>query len=362
MSDRFPLIEVKGSPRERGLQYGEAARDRIALSREMYRAAFRKNGLEWEQVRELSSRYIAAIREYDADLMEEIEGIAAGANQEVETIVALNARTELMYWKPKQDEDSEGCTGAIALPEATADGHLIHGQNWDWKKEAIETAVILKVKPDAGPAFITFTEAGLLARCGMNSAGIAVTGNFLQSDRDFGRSGIPIPFVRRKILASASLADAVGVVIRSPRTFSSNHMISDAAGFAINLEASPEEVFWLLPERGMLIHANHFKNPAAKAKLMDTVVSRFPDTLYRDYRVESVLVPKHGRIGVRDFQEAFRDHYGKPEAVCRHLPTGTVDMAIQTVASVIMDTTTGKMWVARGPVCENEYYEYTLES
>jgi hypothetical protein len=32
-----------------------------------------------------------------------------------------------------------------------------------------------------------------------------------------------------------------------------------------------------------------------------------------------------------------------------------------TVASVIMDLTARRMWVALGPPCENEYSEYSLD-
>lgn len=365
MAGSFPLIHVEGSARERGRQYGRAAGQRVLKSLEIYTGAFEKNGLKWPQVKELARRFMDVIAEYDPDFLEEIRGIAEGSEQEVESIVALNARTELLYWKGPENQarggPTDGCTGAIAMPEVTASGRLLHGQNWDWRPECIDSAVVVRHVPDRGPSFVTFTEAGLMARCGFNSAGLAVTGNFLQSDQDFGRSGVPIPFIRRRILTSDSLAAAVGAVIRSPRAFSSNHMISDAAGEAINLESAPEEVFWLHPEGGLLVHSNHFRNPAAKVKLKDTGVGRYPDTLYRDRRVEAHLASRRGRITVDDFKQAFRDHYGKPNSVCRHAaerPGGTV---IMTVASIIIDAAARKMWIAPGPACEHEYTEYELD-
>ena len=36
----FPLIELSGSPRERGRQHGQAAPDRIKRGIEMYRSRF----------------------------------------------------------------------------------------------------------------------------------------------------------------------------------------------------------------------------------------------------------------------------------------------------------------------------------
>ena len=78
--------------------------------------------------------------------------------------VAINARTELLYGRPAEERitSPEGCTGAIVLPEATAAGRLLHGQNWDWRDECLETGIILRISPEAGPRILSFTEAGLL--------------------------------------------------------------------------------------------------------------------------------------------------------------------------------------------------------
>ncbi len=57
MSVRIPLIEASGAPRERGRQYGEAARDRIEQSIGFYSAAFEDgSGLTWGRVCELAPR------------------------------------------------------------------------------------------------------------------------------------------------------------------------------------------------------------------------------------------------------------------------------------------------------------------
>ena len=61
-----------------------------------------------------------------------------------------------------------------------------------------------------GPDILTFTEAGGLARHGFNAAGVAISANYLRSDRDFARPGIPLPFIRRRVLEQAHLAPAMG--------------------------------------------------------------------------------------------------------------------------------------------------------
>ena len=74
---------------------------------------------------------------------------------------------------------------------------------------------------------------------------IGLTGNFLKCDRDEGRRGLPIPVVRRRILASRTFFEATEAVYRSPRSFSANLMISHDQGEAMDFEATPDEVFWI---------------------------------------------------------------------------------------------------------------------
>src|SRR5215469_495882 len=100
-----------------------------------------------------------------------MRGIAAGAEVAFEDVVLLNARTEILKLAERPDVrarlmESEGCTGVVVLPEATADRGVIHAQNWDWKAECAETAIVLRIRSDDGPDILTFTEAGGLARSG----------------------------------------------------------------------------------------------------------------------------------------------------------------------------------------------------
>jgi len=202
-------------------------------------------------------------------LYEELEGIAHGCGRDLGEIVALNARTELLYGDPvssaERGIEADGCTGAIALPAATADGHVLHGQNWDWREESAELAMVIMAEPADGPRFLTLVEAGTLARCGLNEAGIAITGNFLKASAEFAPDGLPAPFIRRTVLGSSNLHDALGSVICTPRSFSINVMISHAEGEAFDLETTPEHVFWLRAENDLLVHANHFVSEAARA-------------------------------------------------------------------------------------------------
>lgn len=363
MTAAFPLITVAGTPRQRGLQYGRQARERIEISVEIYGRAFDRLAMRWEDVALRARSFMPRIKAFDPAFLEEIEGIAEGAGLTTEHIVALNARTELLYGgdAPSKELQGEGCTGVIAMPEVTRDGKLLHGQNWDWIADCARSAIVLRADPGNGNPFLSFMEAGMLARAGMNKAGVALTGNFLACDRDQARQGVPIPLIRRRILEAPDFAVAVNAVYEAPRAFSNNMMISFAAGAAVNLEASPDEVFWLKPENGLLVHANHFKSPGALAKVRDTGISISPDTLYRDDRVEQYVAPRRGRITVADLQAALLDRFGAPKAVCREPTPGPGGANAATVATIVMQPADGRMWIAPLPYLGAEFTEYSLE-
>lgn len=363
----FPLVEIAGNARTRGRQYGKLAMERVHRSIDIYKAGFLESGVDWPKARAVARAFLPRIESYSTEAIEEMRGIAEGADAPVEDIVAINARTELLYGRHgdkipagEEDKDDDGCTGAIALPETTANGHLIHGQNWDWRDECADSAVVLHITPDKGPRILCFVEAGMLARAGMNSAGVALTGNFLECERDARREGIPVPIIRRQVLMAEDLASAVNVVMQAPRAFSNNLMLSQSGGEAVDLEATPDEVFWMTPENGLLAHANHFVTAAAHAKVRDTGLVRNGDSIYRDRRVRGYLERARGRITVETFKEAFQDRYGSPRAVCRTATRGPGGRVSSTVATLIMDTTAGILWVAPRPYGPYRFTEYRL--
>jgi hypothetical protein len=201
-----PFVDVSGTPYERGRQHGAAVPQRVKRSIELYGGQLDELGYDAKAKSALIAEFASEIEHFGAHYIEEMRGIADGAGVALEDIVMVNARTEviakarLVKNKPieAQEELDDGCTGAIILPERSASGELIHGQNWDWKAECAETAIVLRVRRTDGPDFLTFVEAGGLARCGMNAAGISITANYLESERDFTQGGVPLALIRRK--------------------------------------------------------------------------------------------------------------------------------------------------------------------
>ena len=133
----FPLIHIDGSPTQRGRMYGEAACTEIHRSLTFYtKSIIPAAGLSWgalcDDVMERVPRWAAA----EPDLIEEAAGIAAGAGIELADVLALNTRGTFVQMGEEQHdvEPEEGCTSFAVLPEASRDGHMWTGQNWDYLK------------------------------------------------------------------------------------------------------------------------------------------------------------------------------------------------------------------------------------
>jgi isopenicillin-N N-acyltransferase-like protein len=368
MVEPFPLIEISGPPHERGRQYGQKAADRIRKGTSHYFAQLKELALDSAGLSALVRDYLPVIEAFEPTYIEEMRGIAEGANVPFEDIALLNARTEILKLanpeiraRLKTPEDPDGCTGVVVLPQAAGAGRLIHAQNWDWKRECAETAVVLKVRRDDGPDLMTFTEAGALGRCGFNAVGIAITANYLESDRDYRQVGVPLALIRRKVLENEHVALAMRTVYCTRKSAANNMIVSHHDGVAIDFECAPDETFQVHPDRGLLVHANHFVSPVALTKLKDTGIANTPDSLYRDIRVRDLLQPHVGAITFETVKSALFDDFAHPWSVCRPPRRNLSNNLSATVAMILMEPASGSMEVAPLPALNRQFTSYRLD-
>ena len=363
---QFPFISVSGTPFERGLLYGQQAADRVRGSAQLYGQTLVNLGYGDSARAGLIGHFEKQIEDFAPHYLEEMRGIARGANVPFEDIVMVNARTEVLAKaraekvKAVDAEPGDGCTGALILPERSATGNLLHGQNWDWRAECVETSIVLRVHNDDGPDFLTFVEAGGLARSGFNSAGVSITANYLESDRDFTQLGVPLSLVRRKVLEQTHFSLAMKAVATTPKSCSNNIMLGMAQGFGIDFECTTNEAFPIYPGADqLLVHANHWMSPVALGKLIDRGIANSPDSHYRDWRVRKLLNQKD-LLDRQDLRNAFFDDFGGQYAVCRPPRLGSHDNLSASVAMVIMEPAVGEMDVTPLPAQNRDFTSYSL--
>ncbi len=378
----FPILNLSGSNYERGQQYGRQAASLVRHSIASYARMFAYfQGRDWPTVQKAAAGYLPLLEDLVPDLVEEMCGIAAGAGRLLEEIVALNVRTELLagayaggrhvdypqvmarnrgYGVPQHDNepqlelaipqavlvgDMSECTTVVATPAASALGKSWLAQNWDWSGDQRAACVLLRVNQPNKPTLLTLTEAGIVAKIGVNSAGLAVTLNILASQSDGKQPGMPVHVLLRTMLEQESLEDAVAWAKRHRSGASSCVTVADAQGQAVSLEITPSGVGEAYPEHGLLVHTNHCVCAVTQPNASPLAATSSSQPRYS--RAAALMQQAHGQVGVDSIKSVLRDLEDAPMCICRH-PDPALHPCERTesVAGVIMDTQARVMHVA----------------
>ncbi len=345
----FKKITASGTPYEIGLTHGREAKEQIDVSIATYKDMFQVYAkVDWDQAQKEAEKYIPFIEAYDADLMEEIQGVADGCQRPLLEIVALNARSEIALTEKMLD----GCTSFAVTPEASGKDTFV-GQNWDWKGSQRRSFVVLNILQKNKPDICMVTEAGIIGKIGFNSAGIGVCLNALVANENV--PGTPLHIILRGILHSEILSDAIKAVASTRIASAANFMVCHQDGEAIDIEAAPSDYDVLTPDQGLLLHTNHFTT-LRLAGVRDVGKYAFVDTQIRLARAKKLFGQKRGDLDLEGIKTIMRDHFNYPKSICRHDdPRDEPGRRSESVFSIIMDLKGKSMHLTDGPPCQAEY-------
>jgi hypothetical protein len=238
------VTAASGPPRQRGEIIGRAHRDaigRLVALRTTPSAAI--------------GPYAECVRRQLPWIAEEVTGLAAGSGITADDAWWLQLRRELNPY-PAAD-----CSTA-----AFAQAGLV-GQTVDLPPELGQGLHVLDLRPDTGPdtdttpdtdepAALVVTFAGLLGYLGVNSAGLAVAINMVQS-ADWG-VGVPPYLLVRAVLRCRGLDEAVEVLRRTPRA--SSRCLTLLAGHdAVVVEMTATDL--RTSTASVIAMTNHFTHP-----------------------------------------------------------------------------------------------------
>lgn len=351
----FPVHDIgSDSAFERGVQHGAKCREQVAATIDTYRQIFRDFvRIDWEEAKRIGESYAGPIERYDAEIAEEIRGVAEGSGFEHAELLALNSRSEIALSARFVD----GCTAFSAFGRATRGETTVLAQNWDWRPSLSESIVVLRIEQPGKPSLTMLTEAGIVGKLGFNSAGLGVCLNAIVTDR-VEPAGTPLHVVLRAILDSRTLGDAIGAVARAGIAAAANFLVAQHGSGSVDIEAVPGELDVLLPERDVLAHTNHLQS-LRLTSVRDLGASAFPDTFVRLARARRLLDESHGRLDGDVARSILRDHANAPDSICRHVdevvdPEGK---RIHSVFSLAMNLEERKLEVTNGPPCSGEYVD-----
>ena len=366
----FPVLQLSGTPFERGRMHGQIARAQVTGSVRCYASLFASCGIDWAEAQRRAAEYRDIIAGCGGGMIEEIEGIAIGSGFNVNEILALNCRTEILppTFLGMETTNSDAarrkntaiglfdigeCTSVAVTGARCVDGQTRVAQNWDWIGYQRDNVVALRVLREAPwPSFLTLTEAGILAKIGINDYGVAVGLNILRATNDRQQLGIPVHIFQHMALDCTSVDAVVALAQSLAFAASSNAILGDASGNVCALEYSPSGAAAIPPDQGVIAHTNHFCDPrlaewqAPLAQMLtteprlhcaDTHISGWPDQIDDAY------------LGMLLRDETGTGADAKYGAICRSpdmsLPP---DLRVESVFGVIINCDKRTMLVAPG--------------
>ncbi|KAK8069115.1 isopenicillin-N n-acyltransferase [Apiospora phragmitis] len=401
------MLEVRcsGTPREIGLAHGQQARTQIRGSIAFYRQQFQETcDLDWPAVQDEAERYVAPLTRLAPRHLDEIRGIAEGSGVDFLDVLALNVRTEITFGLftdgsstfgvtaagDGEIPETDGCTSlswfsgtdqehqGTSSPKMSSFSYL--AQNWDWMPAQRANLVILYIDhtsssslPDTHPlpTIATVTEAGLLAKTGLNSAGVGVCLNALRC-RGVDRNRLPVHLALRRALECGSRADAVRALRETGLAGCGHILVADAATGGVGLECTSRWVRALgMDDAGRTHHTNHLlllgREGGDEKDVEDA--TWLADSRPRLARVKEltagIMMSDRGaqaegapRPSTKSLFEVLSDEQGYPASINRRQELPGVKT--ETLFTIVMDLATRRAQVTFGR--PTEFTEETLLS
>ena len=378
---QLKMIRVSGSHLDIGRQIGEACAKQIHHSIEnghkLIQDAFDSLHLNWKGARIQARKYIPFAEERYPEYVDEMRGIAEGADVKFDDIAVLN----VMEGVVSDALHLTKCTSFAVNQERTENGLVLVAHNEDWVPEDEQDVFLIHARPDNEPAFLAMTYGALLPNIGMNAEGIAQCCDSVTSiDK---RIGIPRIIVSRAVLAARSQlpSQAIRSVLIPHRAAGYNHLLVHESGELYSVEVSARNFALLYGSQGYMVHTNHFLD--RKMEKIIQVMSRHssstianandkacvlrirsPDELIntrvRYWRAHRLLqqVKQHS---VSSLQDILKDHVNYPDSICRHDNQGSPLEREKTIISLVMDLTHRRLHATWGNPCETSYQTFTLD-
>ena len=358
----LPLLRVAGSHREVGRQLGEATADTIREAVDFEGRL--PPGWTLDAQLALAAAHRDATLRATPWLVDEIDGAAEGAGVDPLALFAASIE-EIWASRPSRAGPGAGgvrpfghgrCSDLVAVPPATADGHVWVAHNTDLSPSSEAAAVAVEWRVPGEPVVFSLG-VGPWISVGWNSAGLSLTGNELSPNDD--RVGVPRLLMVREQLTARTLDEAVGMALRPDRASSYNTVFAHSDGRVVNVEGSATDAELTVPgAAGTLAHTNHYTCERMLRYEADPAYARKSGV--RLARALELLDgpaaegPAPGAITGDTLYAALSDHATTP-SICRH------DDGVETSVTCfwcLADVTAGVIGYGRGNPCRGKRAEY----
>jgi hypothetical protein len=257
-SNPLRILTLEGEPAERGLKHGTALKEPIHALVKVWKAdlaeryrmaadAFIKKFLQ-------QTDYLAAMKKWTPQLIDEIRGIARGAELDFDTILVLQLIDE--YWARGPQVVGEHCS-ALGISRHGERPSCI-AQNMDLEGFRTGFQTVLHIRhSDAKLESFVLTHAGLIGLNGMNSRAIGICCNTLGQLANCA-DGLPVACIVRGVLEQQTEEAALNLLSRIKHASGQNYIVGGPTAVH-DVECSAGKVSRFSPKMwpDRVWHTNH---------------------------------------------------------------------------------------------------------
>lgn len=234
------IVELKGTPYEMGYQHGKLLKREIHGMIEVFTTIMELEMSPTSWIKSIVLNYLTLsyFHATPDKYLQEIKGIAEGADVTVKEIFLLNIFDELF--------NLAQCTNVAVWDEFTFNGEIVHGRNldYDFQKYLWNRQVVFVYQPVDGQKIVSISWPGYMGvLTGMNENGLTL-GSMTSKSNKNSFSGVPSGILYRHLLHTAkTIKEAEGILLESSRTIGNNLMItSKIDGYGVVFELNAEKV------------------------------------------------------------------------------------------------------------------------
>lgn len=267
----------------------------------------------------------------------------------------------------RRERSGLGCSGVVALPTVTADGHLLHARNMDYDGFGYldRFPTVAFCRPSEGQPYAWIGSAGVhtAALTGMNSSGLFLGSNTAPTT-DVSLAGMPFFGVNENVIRNARNLDEACAFLMAGKAASGYnvHISHGPSGQAAVVEYSYNRVRVRHPDNGFLAVTNHYVHPEMAETIPALSLLDRANTEGRYNRLLGRLLSRLGRIDILFLADCMRDLVEDRTRKIR--PTGDIVCNYMNLTSVLSDVTERRFFVSadRSPAALGRYIGFDFDA
>lgn len=255
---RLRVVTLEGEPAERGIQHGKALKEPIQTLVKAWKAdlaaRYKMEADAFIEKFVARTDYLPAIKKWTPDLLDEIRGIAKGAELDFETVLVFQLIDE--YWSRGPEVSGEHCSAFGFSRRGDRPTYIAQNMDLEGFRDGFQTVLHIKYADGKREAFV-LTNAGLIGLNGVNNRSLGICCNTLGQLAN-RPDGLPVACVVRGVLEQPTEETALNFLRKVPHASGQNYIVGGPT-HVYDLECSAGKVVPFVPKEwsDRVWHTNH---------------------------------------------------------------------------------------------------------